>query len=255
MLLEKITPKTIYDKQKCYHLNAVIKGWNRNAPVIRRILGDHAIPTDIEMQAILTDAYTEKDLDLTKADLFIDKVNRAMIFRASRTLLTLLTTSTEGTPDVGELRDLRSARFPYKHMCGMLSDTLSDLKAIKQRYKRTRRTLSEVILAPECQEAWVSVSTTMGALLGKIPPNFNLSHLAHLIIPILSRVEKLLDAAQTARFLHSDTEVLNESVRAADNLLVSAANSLTPLVMEATEIMRIIVEADSIMSDRGMRLE
>ena len=101
----------------------------------------------------------------------------------------------------------------------------------------------------------MSVSTTMGALLGKIPPNFNLSHLAHLIIPILSRVEKLLDAAQTARFLHSDTEVLNESVRAADNLLVSAANSLTPLVMEAMEIMHIIVEADSIMSDRGMRLE
>ena len=251
MLLEKITPKTIYDKQKCYHLNAVIKGWNRNAPVIRRILGDHAIPTDSEMQAILTDAYTEKDLDLTKADLFIDKVNRAMILRASRTLLTLLT-GTEGTPDVGELRDLRSARFPYKHMCGMLSDTRSDLKAIKQKYKRTRRTLSEVILVPECQDAWVSVSTTMGALLGKMPPNFNLSHLAHLTNPILSQVGKLLDAAQTARFLHSDTEALNESVRAADSLLVSAANNLTPLVMEATEIMRIVVEADAIMNDREM---
>ena len=253
-MLEKITPKTIYDKQKCYHLNAVIKGWNRNAPVIRRILGDHAIPTDSEMQAILTDTYTEEDLDLTKADLFIDKVNRAMVLQSSRTLLTLLT-STEGAPDAGELRDLRSARFPYKHMCGMLSDTLSDLKTIKQMYKRTRRTLSEVILAPECQDAWVSVSTTMGALLGKMPPNFNRSHLAHLMIPILSRVEKLLDAAQTTRFLHSDTEVLNESVRAADSLLVSAANSLTPLVMEATEIMRIVVEADSIMSDREMRLE
>lgn len=250
-MLEKITPKTIYDKQKCYHLNAVIKGWNRNAPVIRRILGDHAIPTDSEMQAILTDAYTEKDLDLTKADLFIDKVNRAMILRASRTLLTLLT-GTEGTPDVGELRDLRSARFPYKHMCGMLSDTRSDLKAIKQKYKRTRRTLSEVILVPECQDAWVSVSTTMGALLGKMPPNFNLSHLAHLTNPILSQVGKLLDAAQTARFLHSDTEALNESVRAADSLLVSAANNLTPLVMEATEIMRIVVEADAIMNDREM---
>ena len=253
-MLEKITPKTIYDKQKCYHLNAVIQGWNSNAPVIRRILGDHAIPTDSEMQTILTDTYTEKNLDLTKADLFIDKVNRAMILQSSRTLLTLLI-STNGTPDVGELRDIRSARFPYKHMCGMLSDTLSDLKAIKQRYKRTRRTLSEVILAPECQDAWVSVSTTMGALLGKMPPNFNRSHLAHLMSPILSRVEKLLDAAQTARFLHSDTEALNESVRAADCLLVSTANSLTPLVMEATEIMRIVVEADSIMSDREMRLE
>ena len=253
MLLEKITPKTIYDKQKCYHLNAVIKGWNRNAPVIRRILGDHAIPTDIEMQAILTDAYTEKDLDLTKADLFIDKVNRAMILRASRTLLTLLT-STEGTPDVGELRDLRSARFPYKHMCGMLSDTLSDLKAIKQRYKRTRRTLSEVILAPECQDAWVSVSTTMGALLGKIPPNFNREHLAHLTNLILFRVEKLLDAAQTARFLHSDTEALSESVKAEDSLLLSAINDLTPLATEAAEIMRLIIEADAITAVREMRL-
>lgn len=249
MLLEKITPKTIYDKQKCYHLNAVIKGWNRNAPVIRRILGDHAIPTDSEMQAILTDTYTEEDLDLTKADLFIDKVNRAMVLQSSRTLLTLLT-STEGAPDAGELHDLRSARFPYKHMCGILSDTLSDLKAIKQRYKRTRRTLSEVILAPECQDAWVSVSTTMDALLGKMPPNFNRSHLAHLMSPILSRVEKLLDAAQTARFLHSDTEALNESVRAADSLLVSAANSLTPLATEAVEIMRLVIETDVIMRAR-----
>lgn len=247
-MLEKITPKTVYDKQKCDYLNRVIWDWNNSAPVVRRVLGDHVLPADSEMQAILTE---DGLLMVTKAGHFIDKVNRAMILRASRTLLTLLT-GTKGTPDVGELRDLRSARFPYEHMCGMLSDTRSDLKAIKQKYKRTRRTLSEVILVPKCQDVWVSVSTTMGALLGKMPPNFNLSHLAHLTNPILSQVGKLLDAAQTARFLHSDTEALNESVRAADSLLVSAANNLTPLVMEATEIMRIVVEADAIMNDREM---
>ena len=250
-MLEKIAPKSVYDKQECYHLNAIIKDWNRDAPVVRQTLGDYAIPADSEMQAVLTDAYTGDYLNGTKVDIFIDKVNRAMVLQASRTLLTLLT-SAEETLGKGELHALLSARIPRRYADMALSDAHSDLKAIKQKYKRTRRTLSEVILVPECQDAWVSVSTTMGALLGKMPPNFNLSHLAHLTNPILSQVGKLLDAAQTARFLHSDTEALNESVRAADSLLVSAANNLTPLVMEATEIMRIVVEADAIMNDREM---
>lgn len=252
-MLEKIAPKSVYDKQECYHLNAIIKDWNRGAPVVRRTLGDYAIPTDSEMQAILVDAYTEDYLDGTKADLFIDKVNRAMVLQASRTLLTLLT-SAEETLGKGELRALLSARIPRRYADRALSDAYSDLKTIKQVYKKTKRPLSKVLLPPECQDTWVAAFTTMDALLGKMPPNFNRNYLAHLTNLILFRVEKLLDAAQTARFLHSDTEALSESVKAADILLVSAANDLTPLATEATEIMRLIIEADAITAVREMRL-
>ena len=246
-MLEEITPESVYDKQKCDYLNRVIWDWNNSAPIVRRVLGDHALPDNSEMQAILT-----KDRLLTyKVSLFIYKVNHVMPLQASRTLLTLLT-SAEETLGEGELRALQRARRPHKSPARIQLDPHSEIKIIKQGYKKTKRTLSKVVLSPECQDAWVAVSTSMDALLGKMPPNFDRDYLAHLMIPILSRVEKLLDAAQTARFLHSDTEVLNESVRAADSLLVSAANSLTPLVMEATEIMRIVVEADSIMSDREM---
>lgn len=253
MLLEKIAPKSVYDKQECYHLNAIIKDWNRDAPVVRQTLGDYAIPADSEMQAVLTDAYTGDYLNGTKVDIFIDKVNRAMVLQASRTLLTLLT-SAEETLGKGELRALLSARIPRRYADRALSDAHSDLKTIKQVYKKTKRTLSKVLLPPECQDTWVAAFTTMDALLGKMPPNFNRNYLAHLTNLILLRVEKLLDAAQTARFLHSDTEALSESVKAADSLLLSAINDLTPLATEAAEIMRLIIEADAITAVREMRL-
>jgi hypothetical protein len=253
VLLEKIAPKSVYDKQECYHLNAIIKDWNRDAPVVRRTLGDYAIPTDSEMQAILVDAYTEDYLDGTKADLFIDKANRAMVLQASRTLLTLLTSGSE-TSDPSELRALLFARIPSRYTDRALSDTHSDLKTIKHAYKKTKRTLSEVVLSPKCQDTWVTVSTTMDALLGRMPPNFNREHLAHLIGPILSRAGKLLDAAQTVRFLNSDTDAPSKSVEAADSLLVLAANNLTSLATEAAEIMRLVIEADAITAAREMRL-
>ena len=252
-MLEKIKPKSVYDKRECDHLNVIVRDWNRDAPVVRRTLGDHAIPTDSEMQAVLTDAYTGDYLDGTKADLFIDKVNRAMTVQASRALLTLLI-SAKKTTDLGELSALRSARIPYRYVDRSLTDSYRDLKAIKQGYKKTKRFLSEVVLPPECQDAWVAASTTMDALLGKMPPNFDRNHLAHLTSLMRFRVEKLLDAAQTARFLHSNTGALSESVRAADSLLVSAANDLTPIATETTEIMRLIIEADAIMEAREMGL-
>ena len=252
-MLEKITPKTVYDKRECDHLNAIIRDWNRDAPVVRQTLGDHAIPTDSEMQAVLADAYTGDYLDGTKTDLFVDKVNRAMVLQVSRTLLTLLTSTME-TSDVDELRALRSARIPCRYADRMVSEAHSDLKAIKQEYKKTKRTLSKVVLSPKCQDAWTEISTVMGALLEKMPPNFDRDHLAHLTNLILFRVENLLDAAQTARFLHSDTGALSESVRAADSLLVSAVNNLTPLATEATEIVHLVIEADVIMRAREMGL-
>ena len=249
MLLEEITPESVYDKQKCDDLNRVIWDWNNSAPIVRRVLGDHALPDNSEMQAILT-----KDRLLTyKVSLFIYKVNHVMPLQASRTLLTLLT-SAEETLGEGELRALQRARMPHKSPARIQFDPHSEIKNIKQGYKKTKRTLSNVILSPECQDARATAFTTMDALLGKMPPNFNREHLAHLTNLILFRVEKLLDAAQTARFLHSDTEALSESVKAADSLLLSAINDLTPLATEAAEIMRLIIEADAITAVREMRL-
>lgn len=253
MLLEKMKPKTVYDKRECDHLNAIIKDWNRDAPVVRRTLGDYAIPTDSEMQVILADAYTGDYLDGTKADLFIDKVNRAMTVQASRALLTLLI-SAKKTTDLGELSALRSARIPYRYVDRSLTDSYRDLKAIKQGYKKTKRFLSEVVLPPECQDAWVAISTSMDMLLEKMPPNFNRNYLAHLTNDMLFWAKKLLDAAQTVRFLQSDTDAPSESVEAADSLLVLAANNLTSLATEAAEIMRLVIEADAIMEAREMGL-
>lgn len=250
MLLEKITPKTVYDKQKCDYLNRVIWDWNNSAPVVRRVLGDHVLPADSEMQAILTE---DGLLMVTKAGHFIDKVNRVMPLQASRALLTLLTSGRDAT-NGGEIHALTCARFPNESATRIQPDTHRAIKDIKRVYKKTKRTLSNVILSPDCQDAWVTVSTTMDALLGKMPPNFDLDYLAHLTSLMRFRVEKLLDAAQTARFLHSNTGALSESVRAADSLLVSAANDLTPIATETTEIMRLIIEADAIMEAREMGL-
>ena len=249
MLLEKITPKTVYDKQKCDYLNRVVWGWNNSAPVVRRVLGDHALPADSEMQAVLT----RDGLLITKIGLFIDKVNRVMPLQASRALLTLLTSGRDAT-NGGEIHTLTCARIPHESATRIKPDTHRAIKDTKRVYKKTKRTLRNVILSPDCQDAWVAVSTTMDALLGRMPPNFDRNYLAHLTNLILFRAEKLLDAAQTARFLHSDTEALSESVKAADILLVSAANDLTPLATEATEIMRLIIEADAITAVREMRL-
>ena len=253
MLLEKMKPKTVYDKRECDHLNAIIKDWNRDAPVVRRVLGDYAIPTDSEMQAVLSDAYARDYLDGTKVDLFIDKVNRAMVRQVSRTLLTLLTSAEETLNEV-EIRALRYARIPCRYADRMLSDAHSDLKDIKQRYKKTKSTLSKVVLALGCQDAWVAISTSMDMLLEKMPPNFNRNYLAHLTNDMLFWAKKLLDAAQTVRFLQSDTDAPSESVEAADSLLLSAINDLTPLATEAAEIMRLIIEADVIMRARRMDL-
>ena len=201
------------------------------------------------MQAALTDAYAGDYLNGTKVDIFIDKVNRAMVLQVSRTLLTLLT-STRETSDPSELRALLSARIPSRYTDRALSDTHSDLKTIKQAYKKTKRILSEFVLPPKCQDTWVIVSTTMDAMLGKMPPNFNLDYLAHLTDSMLFQAERLLSAAQTVRFLNSDADAPSESVEAADTFLLSDINRLTPLATEAVEIMRLVIETNVIMRAR-----
>lgn len=246
MLLEKITPKTVYDKQKCDYLNRVVWDWNNSAPVVRRVLGDHVLPTDSEMQAILTE---DGLLMITKAGHFIDKVNRVMPLQASRALLTLLTSGRDAT-NGGEIHALTCARFPNESATRIQPDTHRAIKDIKRVYKKTKRTLSNVILSPDCQDAWVAVSTTMDALLGKMPPNFNLDYLAHLTDSMLFQAERLLSAAQTVRFLNSDADAPSESVEAADTFLLSDINRLTPLTTEAVEIMRLVIETNVIMRAR-----
>lgn len=245
MLLEKITPKTVYDKQKCDYLNRVVWGWNNSAPVVRRVLGDHVLPADSEMQAVLT----RDGLLITKIGLFIDKVNRVMPLQASRALLTLLTSGRDAT-NGGEIYALTCARFPNESATRIQPDTHRAIKDIKRVYKKTKRTLSNVILSPDCQDAWVAVSTTMDALLGKMPPNFDLDYLAHLTDSMLFQAERLLSAAQTVRFLNSDADASSESVEAADTFLLSDINRLTPFATEAVEIMRLVIETDVIMRAR-----
>lgn len=249
MLLEEITPKSVYDKQKCDYLNRVVWDWNNSAPVVRRVLGDHALPADSEMQAILT-----KDRLLAyKVSLFIYKVNHVMPLQAGRTLLTLLTSAKE-TLGKGELHALQRARRPHKSPARIQSDPHRVIKDIKQEYKKAKRTLSNVILSPGCQDAWVVVSTTMDALLGKMPPTFDHGYLAHLTDSMPFQVARLLSEAQMVRFLQSDTEAPSESVEAADSLLLSAINDLAPLATEAAEIMRLVIAADVITRARGMDL-
>ena len=246
MLLEKITPKTVYDKQKCDYLNRVIWDWNNSAPVVRRVLGDHVLPADSEMQAILTE---DGLLMVTKAGHFIDKVNRVMPLQASRALLTLLTSGRDAT-NGREIHALTCSRSPNESATRIQPDTHRAIKDIKRVYKKTKRTLSNVILSPDCQDAWVAVSTTMDVLLGKMPPNFNLDYLAHLTDSMLFQAERLLSAAQTVRFLNSDADAPSESVEAADTFLLSDINRLTPLATEAVEIMRLVIETNVIMRAR-----
>lgn len=246
MLLEEVTPKSVYNKQECDYLNRVIWDWNNSAPVVRRVLGDHVLPADSEMQAILTE---DGLLMVTKAGHFIDKVNRVMPLQASRALLTLLTSGRDAT-NGGEIHALTCARFPNESATRIQPDTHRAIKDIKRVYKKTKRTLSNVILSPDCQDAWVAVSTTMDALLGKMPPNFDLDYLAHLTDSMLFQAERLLSAAQTVRFLNSDADASSESVEAADTFLLSAINRLTPLATEAVEIMRLVIETNVIMRAR-----
>lgn len=246
MLLEEVTPKNVYDKQECDYLNRVIWDWNNSAPVVRRVLGDHVLPADSEMQAILTE---DGLLMVTKAGHFIDKVNRVMPLQASRALLTLLTSGRDAT-NGGEIHALTCARFPNESATRIQPDTHRAIKDIKRVYKKTKRTLSNVILSPDCQDVWVAVSTTMDVLLGKMPPNFNLDYLAHLTDSMLFQAERLLSAAQTVRFLNSDADAPSESVEAADTFLLSDINRLTPLATEAVEIMRLVIETNVIMRAR-----
>lgn len=246
MLLEEVTPKSVYDKQECDYLNRVIWDWNNSAPVVRRVLGDHVLPADSEMQAILTE---DGLLMVTKAGHFIDKVNRVMPLQASRALLTLLTSGRDAT-NGGEIHALTCARFPNESATRIQPDTHRAIKDIKRVYKKTKRTLSNVILSPDCQDAWVAVSTTMDALLGKMPPNFNLDYLAHLTDSMLFQAERLLSAAKTVRFLNSDADAPSESVEAADTFLLSDINRMTPLATEAVEIMRLVIETNVIMRAR-----
>ena len=246
MLLEEVTLKSVYDKQECDYLNRVVWDWNNSAPVVRRVLGGHVLPADSEMQAILTE---DGLLMVTKAGHFIDKVNRVMPLQASRALLTLLTSGRDAT-NGGEIHALTCARFPNESATRIQPDTHRAIKDIKRVYKKTKRTLSNVILSPDCQDAWVAVSTTMDVLLGKMPPNFNLDYLAHLTDSMLFQAERLLSAAQTVRFLNSDTDASSESVEAADTFLLSDINRLTPLATEAVEIMRLVIETNVIMRAR-----
>lgn len=140
-MLEKITPKTVYDKQKCDYLNRVVWGWNNSAPVVRRVLGDHALPADSEMQAVLT----RDGLLIIKIGLFIDKVNRVMPLQASRALLTLLTSGRD-TTNGGEIHTLTCARIPHESATRIQPDTHRAIKDTKRVYKNTKRTLRNVIL-------------------------------------------------------------------------------------------------------------